>query len=182
MPQRFLGRSPLVHIAQNGRHEDTLVALPARGGNLQKAGRSVLALGRDLHGTVHDVPFEDARPKLVPGLRHVQKAGHLQADEFTEFVTELPCSRGIGELDDASRIKGEDCVRSAVHDGVVACVLPLAQDLFALDGNRDVDDLHEASEMGRSPERTDGDIVDELSPGAGPQRQEKRMQGVGQEP
>ena len=80
-------------------------------------------------------------------LRRIQKNRHLQTDEFTERVTEFPRGRGIGELDDALRIEREDCVRSTVHDGVVASVLPLAQDLFALDGDRDVDDLNEASEM-----------------------------------
>ena len=121
---------------------------------------------------MHDVPIEDACPKLIPRLRRIQKNRHLQTDEFTERVTELPRGRGIGELDDALCIEREDRVRSTVHDGVVASVLPLAQDLFALDGNRDVDDLNEASEMRSRSKRAHGDIVDQLSAGSGPQRQE----------
>ena len=101
------------------------------------------------------------------------------ADEFLRGVAEFAGRRRIDQLDHACGVERQDRVRSAADNGIVARVLALAQDAFAAGDDGDIDDLQQASEVRSVADRPDGDVVEELPPRVGPQREDRRMQRMG---
>ena len=97
----------------------------------------------------------------------------LLAEQFGRGIAEHVFGRAIQPLDRPVETRSDDGVGRGIDDGVIARVLPLAQD--PLPGHRygDVIDLHKAMPGATRRQWPDDDIVQQLLSGLVPQRQQR---------
>ena len=141
--QDFLRHASFVHVAKNGGDEHARLAFPARERHFKITRRAILASRHHFDWLAHGVTIKDRASRRVPRRAILEKQRGRLADQFFRHIAELPIRGRIGELNDVLVVEGQDDVRRAVDNGVVARILPLAQETFAFDRDGHVENLDE---------------------------------------
>ena len=88
----------------------------------------------------------------------------LAAQKLRLGVAEHMLGGAVDPLNCAVHIRRDDGVGRGIHDGMIACVLPLAQDPLAGGRNGHVIDLQQAIQGTAGGYRPDDDVVHSSSP------------------
>ena len=148
LPQRGFRSHPLGHVAPDRGHEHPLVRSPARERNIEVSRLALLAAADDLQEAfrvldVDAVADKGGREIAVPLKQNVD----LLTQQLGRGVAEDMFRGAVEPLDRPVETGRDDRVGRGIDDGVIARVLPFAQDALARHRYGDVIDLQAGSEL-----------------------------------
>ena len=158
------------------------VAQPSGCGYVEERPRSILASRNQFHGTQRGAAGQDLCPRvpaIAEALRRNVPTGARPVRTARNSVSRTEAELTNWTMPSAS--KREDDVRGAFDDGIVACVLTIAQDAIAMRGAGDIGNLEEAVRIGALAERPDRNIVDQRQAGPRSKRQQIPVERMRQE-